>query len=94
MTKQYGYNGLAGCVEQRRSRTTRHLYGLYNAEQADIDGGYMAAHDQFSEQPRKYPWVTLCEDHGTICGHASLSDARYHLPAGDWCEACQGEAEK
>lgn len=72
------FQGLRGCVTQRRSRATGHLYGLYNAEQARMDTAAGA-------------WATVCEDHDTICNHDTLALARYHLPSGDWCERCMAE---
>jgi len=72
----YAFNNLAGCVVQRRSRRTGTLIGLYAAEQAGLD-------------PASGPWATVCEDHGAIATHATLNLARAHLPAVEWCEACQ-----
>lgn len=72
----YAFNNLAGCVVQRRSRRTGTLVSLYAAEQADLD-------------PAGGPWATVCEDHGAIANHATLDLARAHLPAVEWCEACQ-----
>ncbi|MCA8448877.1 hypothetical protein [Burkholderia vietnamiensis] len=79
MTQEHTYNGLAGCVVQRRSRTTGHLVGLYHAQQAGMD-------------PASGAWATVCEEHATICNHGTLALARSHL--GDptmWCEACRDE---
>lgn len=74
--KEYDFNGLAGCVVQRKSRTTGHLVGLYHAEQAGLDSS-------------AGPWATLCEEHGHIINHDTLALARSHLgdPTG-WCEPC------
>lgn len=77
--KEYEFNGLAGCVVQRKSQRTGHLVGLYNAEQAGMD-------------PDSGPWATVCEKHSIICNHSTLKLARDHL--GDptmWCEECQDE---
>ncbi|NTX44847.1 hypothetical protein HT749_15680 [Burkholderia cepacia] len=79
MSKLYEHNGLAGCVEQRRSRITGHVVGLYNAKQAGMD-------------PDSGAWATVCEEHASICNHSTLALARAHL--GDpttWCEACRAE---
>lgn len=80
--KEYGFNNLAGCVEQRRSRSTGLLVGLYHNEQAGLD-----------DDEGRAPWSTVCEEHAHIICHTTLALARQHLgdPAG-WCEAC-GEAE-
>jgi hypothetical protein len=76
--REYDTDGLAGLVVRRRSRDTGHLYGIYRADQAGLDtsGG---------------PWVTICEDHNTICNHPTLDEARYQAPSGDWCDACRRE---
>ena len=78
--KEYGHNGLAGCVQQRRAQTTGGRVGVYHAELAGMD-------------PDAGPWATVCEEHGGIVNHPTLALARYHAadPAG-WCEACQAEA--
>lgn len=79
MGKLYDFNGLAGCVVQRRSRTTGHIVGLYEAEQAELDAS-------------SGRWATICEAHGHIVNHDTLRLALSHLgdPAG-WCEACMAE---
>lgn len=74
---EYEFNGLAGCVVQRKSRRTGFMVGLYNATQAGMD-------------PESGSWATVCEEHSTICNHETLMLARSHL--GDptmWCELCQ-----
>lgn len=78
MAKEYDFNGLAGCVEQRKSRASGLMVGLYHAEQAGMD-------------PEAGKWATVCEAHGQIVNHASLCLARFHLadPEG-WCEVCNG----
>lgn len=81
MTRDHKFNGLAGCVVQRRSRTTGHVVGLYHAEQAGMD-------------PDSGAWATVCEEHSSICNHDTLALARAHL--GDptmWCEQCRVELE-
>ncbi|MDK9702428.1 MAG: hypothetical protein OEL20_04760 [Sulfuritalea sp.] len=80
MPRLYAFNGLAGCVEQRRSRETGRLVGLYHAEQAHLDA-------------TPGPWATICEAHGHIVNHRTLALARAHLanPRG-WCETCAQDA--
>lgn len=76
--RYYDYNGLAGCVEQRRNRATGFVVGIYQTEQAGM------------ETDAETPWATVCEEHHTICCHGTLALARSH--AGDpkgWCEACR-----
>ena len=75
--RQYSFNDLAGCVEQRRSRATGTMVGLYQAEQAGLD-------------PDAGKWVTVCEDHSTCVNHPTLSMARHHLPdPTGWCDDCR-----
>ena len=74
--KSYDFNGLAGCVVQRRNRRTGFLVGLYHAEQAELDAS-------------AGPWATICEEHGHIVNHETLALARSHLAdPGGWCEHC------
>lgn len=67
----------AGCRQLCRSRKTGTMVGIYNADEAGLD----------SDEGR-YPWVTVCEDHGTLVNHSTLRDARWHAPSVDWCEDC------
>jgi hypothetical protein len=78
MMREYSFNGLAGCVVQQKSRETGLLVGLYHAEQAHLDA-----------EPG--PWATVCEVHGQLVNHRTLSLAKYHLanPTG-WCDVCGG----
>lgn len=79
--RRYHAQGLAGCVQQHRCRQNGRVVGVYNAEQAmlDSDAG---------------PWVTVCEDHGTVVNHHTLELALKHAPDPmGWCEDCnQGVA--
>ncbi len=76
--RAYDFNGLTGCVVQRRSRRTGTLVGLYVAKQAGID-----------TEPA-LPWATVCEDHSAIVCHPSLKLARESLPEpAGWCEECR-----
>lgn len=71
----------AGCRQLRRARSTGTLVGVYDGEEAglDTDGGR---------------WSTVCEDHGTIIAHDTLTLARYHSSAPEgWCEECMKPAE-
>lgn len=74
--KRYHANGFAGCVQQRVCKQNGRVISIYNAEQAmlDSDGG---------------PWVTVCEEHGTVVNHKSVDMARKHAPDPmSWCEEC------
>lgn len=83
MIKEYGFNDLAGCVTQRISRLTGLKVGLYHSEQAGLD---------YSDRGT---WTTVCEEHGCLVTHESLSLAKSHLadPAG-WCEVCGAEEDR
>jgi len=75
--KNYDFNGLVGCVMQRRSRDTGALIGLYHAGQAGMNADAGA-------------WATVCEDHGTVVSHARLADARAWMAEPSiWCEGCR-----
>ncbi|HUN92555.1 MAG TPA: hypothetical protein VMU33_10885 [Burkholderiaceae bacterium] len=75
--KSYAFNGVPGCVTQRRSRDTGTLIGLYHAAQASMSTEAGA-------------WATVCEDHGTVVNHARLADARAWMAEPSiWCEACR-----
>lgn len=80
----YDFNGLGGCVEQRRSQANGNLIGIYNCEQSGIDGGVQCDTD------KPNPWATVCETHSQIIGHRSLAVARSHAadPLG-WCDSCR-----
>lgn len=81
--KEYGFNGLAGCVTQHRSRKTGVLVGLYQADQAGM------------ESDPESPWATVCEAHNTLVCHASLSAAKNNMSDTTmWCEQCQEAEEK
>lgn len=71
--KHYHHNGLAGCVATRRNRFTGLPVSVYNAEQAGMGEG----------------WVTVCETHGQLIQHDSLSQAMTHMAVPEWCEFCQ-----
>ena len=66
----------AGLREWRRNRQTGHMIGIYDGIAADMDTAAGR-------------WQTVCEEHNTICSHATLTLARYHAadPTG-WCEPC------
>ena len=71
---------LAGLIESKRRRATGTVVSIYRAEEADLD-------------PEGGPYVTVCEDHGTICNHETLTLARQHAPYAEWCENCQDPVE-
>jgi len=81
-TKIYNHNGLAGCVSQRRSQKFKVLVGIYHAVQAGL------------EDDPTCIWMTVCEDHGTLVGHQTLTLAKSHAGFPDmWCEDCRNAKE-
>lgn len=73
------YSANAGWRQTRVARTTGLPVSIYDAEPAgmDPDGGR---------------WQTVCEAHGSIISHQTLSLARYHASAPDeWCACCMGD---
>jgi len=82
-TKEYGFNDLAGCVVQKKSRKTGTLVGVYNSGQAGMEDDPSCA------------WMTVCEVHSTLVGHSSLKLALGH--SGDpeiWCEFCRARENR
>lgn len=65
-----------GIIQRARSRRYGVWVSIYEAAKADLDtsGG---------------PYVTICEEHGTVCNHEKLMDAKRHAPDLGWCEDCQ-----
>ena len=79
--KYYSHNGLAGCVEQRTTRSGIRV-GLYHSEQAGI------------EDDPSCRWATVCEEHGTLVCHESLRAAKSWLShPEDFCELCAENAQ-
>lgn len=73
----------AGCRTLRRTKDGV-LVGLYNAREASMD-------DNDGEDP----WVTLCEEHGTLCNHRTRRIAEEWLSSpASWCEECRAEVDR
>ncbi|MEM7124984.1 MAG: hypothetical protein AAF702_01575 [Chloroflexota bacterium] len=69
---------IAGLVVTRKNKLHREQkVSLYRASEAGLctDGG---------------EWVTVCEEHGTLCNHRTRRLAESHLVSAGWCEACMG----
>ena len=77
ISKQYNANGLSGCVIQQKNRLTKFMVGVYHGEQAGM------------ESDSNFPWVTVCEKHGSIVASASITNAKTAMTFPDWCEDCQ-----
>jgi hypothetical protein len=76
--KQYGFNGITGCVVQRKSRKTGRLVGVYHGVQSGM------------ESDPETPWVTVCEEHGMLVGHPSLRLAMgWAADPEVFCEDCR-----
>jgi len=77
MAKEYSLNGYLGLVETGKCRQTGTRTSVYNADQAGID------------DDAEYKWATVCEDHGTLILHESVSGAiRFRAYPTNWCEEC------
>lgn len=65
-----------GVIQRKRSRKFGVWVCVLEAEAADLD-------------PSGGKYVTICEEHGTVCNHKNLEDAKRHAPLLEWCEQCQ-----
>lgn len=65
-----------GLIQRRKSRELGVWVSVYDAE----PGGFCADGGAY---------VTLCEEHGTICNHDTIKLALDHAPYVEWCEECQ-----
>lgn len=77
VTKEYNFNGFAGCVIQQKSRVTQTLVGLYHSEQSGM------------ESDPELLWSTVCEVHHTLVSHGSMHQAKLSMDSTEWCEFCQ-----
>jgi len=75
--REYGFNGLAGCVTQFRSRATRTRVGIYHSMQSGM------------ESDPELPWSSVCEEHHTLVSHPTLEDARRTRDPRDFCDDCR-----
>lgn len=79
VSKQYDFNGLAGCVIQKKARATGSLVGVYNSEQSAV-----------GDSDPSCAWMTVCEVHNTLVGHASLKLAMgWSVDPTGWCQFCR-----
>lgn len=76
--RYYAFNGLAGCVTQRKCRETGTLVGLYHSDQSGM------------ESDPELPWTTVCEKHNTLVSHTTLALAKMTLshPTA-FCDECR-----
>ncbi len=69
----------AGLLQYRQARTTGNAVGVYDGAEAgmDTEGGTM-------------PYTTVCEPHGGLATHPTLTLARQHAAhPEEWCPTCQ-----
>lgn len=69
---------MQGEVHRAVSRSTGTLVIVLDAQRAtwlDPDGGR---------------WITMCNEHNTLCNHTTRKLAMHHAPVVDWCEECMG----
>jgi hypothetical protein len=82
-SKQYSLHGLAGLVQQSKSRVTGTTISIYHSEQAGYDSS------------EGMVWSLVCEEHGEILGSHSLAHAKYHAGSPiSWCESCQNSHKR
>ena len=77
MPKQHNHDNRAGCVSISKAHSTGTRVGIYNNAQAGMcdEGG---------------PWSTVCEDHGRVMAHDSITLAKdFASSPEEWCEQCQ-----
>lgn len=69
-----------GVIQRRKSRDHGVWVTVAEAEKSgfDPDGG---------------DYITLCEEHSTVCNHATLRDALGWAPTLGWCEDCTGKRQ-
>lgn len=76
----------AGERARTRNRRTGTLVVTVDAPAQGVDAGGDSLPDGTF---RPWRWATICDDHGTICGHQTLALALGHMRSPDgWCEAC------
>jgi hypothetical protein len=65
-----------GVIQRKRSRRYGVWFSVLEAKKAglDDDGG---------------TYVTMCEDHGTVCYYDNLDEAKKIAPTLLWCDRCQ-----
>ena len=74
----YTADGLLGCVQRRHARSTGTLVGVYYGPQAEM-----------TSEDDPDPWLTVCETHGEIVAHRTLTLAKYFASTPEeWCEEC------
>lgn len=69
---------MLGCVESRKNRMTGTTISIYHNGQSGLEDDETAG-----------KWSTVCEDHGYVVCHPTLSLARSHAACPEWCEECQ-----
>jgi len=76
----------AGYRERRLNPRRDGYYVLLEAREAGIEvGGPSPAG---TERVRVGRWALLCDTHNCTVLVGTYALARFHLPAGDWCEEC------
>ena len=68
-------------TRRTRCRATKTLIVVGSAETLGVDGG-------------GYRYVTMCEEHGTVCAHPTSTLARQQASWPEWCKDCQALLEK
>ena len=72
---EYNVNGNAGCASCKLSPATSTRVSVFHTKQAGLDASK--------------PWVSVCEDHGSIVEHATKKLADAARDPREWCDACR-----
>lgn len=71
--------GLPGVRSARYARSTGTLVFVCDGDAQDLD-----------TEDGRLPWYTVCDDHGGVCAHETIAEARDWASAPEeWCPTCQ-----
>lgn len=74
---------LPGVRSARYARSTKTLVFVCDGEAQGLD-----------TEDGRYPWYTVCDDHGGICAHETFTEARaWASVPQEWCPTCQDERD-
>lgn len=76
---------------QCRHKPHRDWAGYVTERRNPYSGGHnvMVKAGPSHMDPSGGQWVTICDEHGTVCNHRNRTLAYAHLVGAEWCEACQ-----
>lgn len=86
----------AGERRRTKSKRTGTVVSVYDAPLQGLDAGgewepgYGGIGVPGEPGWKPWRWATVCDDHGNVCGHATLALAMSAAPEPDgWCEDCR-----